>query len=26
VAGLGVAMLGAAVCLCFLLYAMRPRN
>jgi hypothetical protein len=25
VAGLGVAMLGAAVCLCFLLYAMRPR-
>jgi Domain of unknown function (DUF4149) len=26
VAGLGVAMLGAAVCLCFLVYAMRPRT
>ncbi len=26
VAGLGVAMLGAAVCLCFLLYALRPRS
>ncbi len=26
VAGLGVAMLGAAVCLCFVLYAMRPRT
>jgi hypothetical protein len=26
VAGLGVAMLGVAVCLCFLLYAMRPRT